>query len=82
LKHFVFRKDYESQRVKPNQVTDNDKKLLVGAGINSRDYAERADALIKSGVDILCIDSSDGFSEWQAETLRVLKNEYNNDVLV
>lgn len=82
LRHFVFRKDYESQRVNPNQVTDKDKKLLVWAGINSRDYAERADALLKSGVDVLCIDSSDGFSEWQAEALRNLKNEYKNNILV
>lgn len=66
LAYFVFRKDYDSHKDNPNELLNTtDKKLLVGAGINSRDYKERVPALVEAGVDVLCIDSSDGFSEWQ-----------------
>ena len=82
LAYFVFRKDYDSHKENPNEVSSPDKKLLVGAGINSRDYKDRVPALIEAGVDVLCIDSSDGYSEWQYETLTWIKKEYGNKVLV
>ena len=83
LVYFVFRKDYESHRENPDELLDPEtKKLLVGAGINSRDYKERVPALVEAGVDVLCIDSSDGFSEWQKETISWIKAEYNGEVLV
>ena len=83
LAYFVFRKDYDSHKDNPNELLNmTDKKLLVGAGINSRDYKERVPALVEAGVDVLCIDSSDGFSEWQKETLQWIKTEYNGKVLV
>ena len=69
LAYFVFRKDYDNHRENPNELSGADKKLLVGAGINTRDYMERVPALVEAGVDVLCIDSSDGYSEWQCETL-------------
>ena len=72
-----------SHKDNPNELLNTtDKKLLVGAGINSRDYKERVPALVEAGVDVLCIDSSDGFSEWQKETLQWIKQEYNGKVLV
>ena len=58
---FVFRKDYESHKEYPQELHDDSKKLLVGAGINSRDYKERVPALVEAGADVLCVDSSDGF---------------------
>ncbi|MEG1544488.1 MAG: IMP dehydrogenase [Tannerellaceae bacterium] len=83
LAYFVFRKDYDSHRDNPNELSDGaDKKLLVGAGINTRDYTERVPALVEAGVDILCIDSSDGYSEWQAQTLRWIKEKYGDQVMV
>lgn len=82
LAYFVFRKDYDSHKENPNEVSSSDKKLLVGAGINTRDYRERVPALVEAGVDVLCIDSSDGYSEWQCETLQWIKKEYGNSVLV
>lgn len=82
LKYFVFRKDYENHKENPNEVLDSQKRLIVGAGINSRDHKERVPALVEAGVDVLCIDSSDGFSEWQKETIQYIKKEYNNEVLV
>ena len=66
----------------PNEVSSPDKKLLVGAGIYRRDYKDPVPALIEAGVDVLCIDSSDGYSEWQYETLTWIKKEYGNKVLV
>lgn len=77
LVHFVFRKDYDSRRNNPEELSDETKKLLVGAGINTRDYKERVPALVEAGVDILCIDSSDGYSEWQKETLEWIKSNFN-----
>lgn len=82
LAYFVFRKDYNSHKENPNELSDENKKLLVGAGINTRDYKERVPALVAAGADVLCIDSSDGFSEWQKETLQWIKQEYGNKVLV
>ncbi len=83
LVYFVFRKDYDSHRENPNELLDPaTKELLVGAGINSRDYKERVPALVEAGVDVVCIDSSDGFSEWQKETIAWVKEKYNGQVLI
>lgn len=82
LQYFVFRKDYDSHKDNPNELSGADKKLLVGAGINTRDYKERVPALVEAGVDVLCIDSSDGYSEWQQETLQWIKATYGDKVPV
>lgn len=82
LQYFVFRKDYDSHKDNPNEISGADKKLLVGAGINSRDYKERVPALVEAGVDVLCIDSSDGYSEWLSESLHWIKETYGSQVLV
>jgi IMP dehydrogenase len=78
LVYFVFRKDYDNHRENPNELSGKDKTLLVGAGINTRDYQERIPALVEAGADVLCIDSSDGYSEWQKETLLWVKKNYEN----
>ncbi len=82
LVYFVFRKDYDSHKLNPNELSDVNKRLVVGAGINSRDYAERVPALVEAGVDVLCIDSSDGHSEWQKGTIEYVKREIGKHVLV
>ena len=82
LMYFVFRKDYNNHRENPNELSAKDKTLLVGAGINTRDYKERVPALVDAGVDVLCIDSSDGYSEWQKETIEWIKEKYANKVSV
>ncbi|MBB6635992.1 IMP dehydrogenase [Cohnella thailandensis] len=76
LLYLVFRKDYDSQKENPLELHDENKQLIAGAGINTRDYAQRVPALLDAGADILCIDSSDGYSEWQAETIRFVKETY------
>jgi IMP dehydrogenase len=82
LQYFVFRKDYDQHKENPNELLDANKKLLVGAGINTRDYKERVPALVEAGADVLCIDSSDGFSEWQKETIEFIRNTYGPKVKV
>lgn len=82
LKYFVFRKDYDDHKENPNELSDASKKLIVGAGINTRDYAVRIPKLVEAGVDVVCIDSSDGFSEWQKETLEYIKKNFDGKVKV
>lgn len=82
LQYFVFRKDYDNHRENPYELSGKDKTLLVGAGINTRDFKERVPALVEAGVDVVCIDSSDGYSEWQKETLQWIKETYGDKLLV
>ena len=82
LCYLVFRKDYDSHKDNPLELLDNEKRYIVGAGINTRDYMERVPALVNAGVDILCIDSSEGFSEWQSLTIKWIKEKYGDSVKV
>ena len=77
----VFRKDYEFHKANPNELLDKEKKLIVGAGINTRDYEERIPALIEAGADCLCLDSSDGFSVWQEKALKWSKEHYPDAII-
>ena len=82
LVYFVFRKDYDTHKQNPLESLDKDKRYIVGAGINTRDYAERVPALIDAGCDVLCIDSSEGFSEWQKLTIDWIRAKYGDSVKV
>lgn len=79
---FVFRKDYHIHKENPHELTDTHKRYAVGAGINTRDYEERVPALVEAGADILCIDSSEGFSEWQKRTVDFIRSRYGDSVKV
>ena len=79
---FVFRKDYDIHKGNPNELLDAHKRYVVGAGVNTRDYEERIPALVDAGVDILCIDSSEGFSEWQKRTLAWVRERYGDSVKI
>jgi IMP dehydrogenase len=74
LQYLIFRKDHVAHQEHPLENVDRNKRLIVGAGINTRDYRERVPALLTAGADVLCIDSSDGFSEWQADTINFIKS--------
>lgn len=74
LHYLVFRKDHDAHKEYPLENVDASKRLIVGAGINTRDYRDRVPALLAAGADLLCIDSSDGFSEWQAEAIAFVKS--------
>ena len=82
LQYMVFRKDYDSHKENVNELLDANKSYVVGAGINTRDYAERVPALVEAGVDVLCIDSSEGFSEWQSRTISWIREHYGDKVKV
>ena len=82
LCYFVFRKDYDTHKQNPNELLDSSKRYVVGAGINTRDYAERIPALVEAGADVLCIDSSEGFSEWQKRTLAWVRENYGDTVKI
>ena len=82
LVYFVFRKDYSEHKANPNEVLDEHKRYIVGAGINSRDYAERVPALVEAGADVLCIDSSEGHSVWQKKTIDFIREKYGDSVKV
>lgn len=79
---YVFRKDYESHKENVMELLDAHKRYVVGAGINTRDYAERVPALVEAGADVLCIDSSEGFTAWQKNTIDWIRQHYGNDVKV
>lgn len=82
LKYLVFRKDYDERKNNPNSLLDENKRYIVGAGINTRDYEERIPVLIEAGVDILCIDSSDGYTVWQKNTIDFVRKNYGEDVKI
>ena len=82
LMYWVFRKDYAEHKANPNELLDDQKRYVVGAGINTRDYEERIPALIEAGVDILCIDSSEGYSEWQKRVLQWVREKYGDTVKI
>lgn len=82
LLYMVFRKDYATHKEYPLELLDSKKRHIVGAGINTRDYAERVPALVNAGVDVLCIDSSEGYSEWQSRTIAWIREHYGDKVKV
>ena len=82
LMYFVFRKDYSQHKENPQEILDSDKRYMVGAGINTRDYEERVPALVEAGADVLCIDSSEGYTEWQKRTIAFIREKYGDTVKV
>ncbi len=82
LMYFVFRKDYASHKANPLELLDDQKRYLVGAGINTRDYAQRIPALLEAGVDVLVIDSSEGYTCWQAQTIAWVREHYGDSVKI
>ena len=82
LMYFVFRKDYSSHKENPLELLDKEKRYLVGAGINTRDYAQRIPALLEAGVDVLVIDSSEGYTCWQEKTIKWVRENYGDTVKI
>ena len=82
LVSFVFRKDYDSHKGNPLELLDSQKRYVVGAGINTRDYEQRVPALVDAGVDVLVMDSSEGYSYWQKHCLEWIRSKYGNTVKV
>lgn len=82
LLYLVFRKDYSEHKNNPQELLDAKKRYMVGAGINTLDYETRVPALVDAGADVLCIDSSEGYSCWQKKTLAFIREKYGDSVKV
>ena len=82
LLYFVFRKDYSQHKENPQELLDANKRYVVGAGINTLDYEKRVPALVEAGADVLCIDSSEGYTVWQEQTLAFIREKYGDKVKV
>ena len=82
LKYFVFRKDYSQHKENPQELLDANKSYIVGAGVNTRDYEKRIPALVEAGADVLCIDSSEGYTIWQKRTIDFVREKYGNTVKI
>lgn len=82
LRYMVFRKDYSTHKENALELLDSHKRYIVGAGVNTRDYAERIPALVEAGADVLCIDSSEGFTEWQKRTIAWVREQYGDTVKI
>ncbi|MFF3019143.1 IMP dehydrogenase [Streptomyces sp. NPDC057939] len=78
----VLKSDYQAHKTYHRASVDAEKRLRVGAGINSRDYKDRIPALVEAGADVLCLDSSDGYSEFQRRTLEFAREQYGDEVFV
>ena len=82
LLYMVFRKDYSDHKDNPDELLDDEKRYIVGAGINTLDYEKRVPALIEAGADVLCIDSSEGYSCWQKKTIDFIRGKYGDTLKV
>lgn len=82
LQYLVFRKDYSSHEEHPKELLDSQKRYIVGAGINTRDYMERVPMLLSAGADVFCLDSSEGFTEWQRRALKDIHAKWGDKVKV
>ena len=82
LKYFVFRKDYSQHKENPQELLDSSKRYIVGAGVNTRDYETRIPALVEAGADVLCIDSSEGYTVWQKRTIDFVREKYGDSVKI
>ena len=82
LKYFVFRKDYSQHKENPQELLDKNKSYVVGAGVNTRDYAQRIPALVEAGADVICIDSSEGYTVWQKKTIEFVREKYGDKVKI
>ena len=79
---FVFRKDYSSHKDNPDELLDENKRYIVGAGVNTRDFETRIPALVEAGADVLCIDSSERYTAWQAKTIKFVREKYGDTVKI
>ena len=69
LVSLVFRKDINDHLNNPDEVYDDRKRLLAVAAVNTHDYRDRITALAAEEVDVISVDSSDGFSVYLKDTV-------------
>ena len=73
-------KDVDMMKSFPNACKDSQGRLRVGGAVGVHDY-ERAESLIRQGVDVLVVDSAHGHSANVIETVRTIKKRWEIDVI-
>lgn len=82
LRGLVTIKDIKKNIKYPNSAKDDRGRLRVAAAVtNAPDTLERAQALVKSGVDALVIDSAHGHNIGVLQTVEMLKKELDVDII-
>jgi IMP dehydrogenase len=80
LKGLITIKDIDKLAKFPNACKDPRGRLRVGAAVGVHDF-ERAESLIKAGVDVLVVDSAHGHSSNVIETVAEIKRRFTIDVI-
>lgn len=80
LKGLITVKDIEKKKKYPNACKDEHGRLRVGAAVGVFDL-KRIDALVKSGVDVLVVDTAHGHHKNVIETVKEIKRNYDIEVV-
>lgn len=73
----ICRSDIKKHREYPDASKDSGKRLMVGAAISTKlEARDRLEGLIDAGVDVIVIDSAQGYSNYQIELIRFLKSTW------
>jgi IMP dehydrogenase len=83
LKGLITIKDIEKTRLHPSAAKDGNGRLMVGAAVGvGPDRDERVHALLRAGVDVICVDTAHGHSRGVIESVRQLKATFKGIELI
>ena len=78
----VFKKDLDKHIRHPSSTEDIQKRLVVGAAVSTHpEDRERVQALVEHQIDVIVIDASDGYTEYQNEMLTWIKSQHEVPVI-
>jgi IMP dehydrogenase len=82
LKGLITFKDIQKRKKFPNSCKDKFGRLRAGAAVGiSSDTPERVSELIKSGADVIVVDTAHGHSFGVIDMVKKLKKEFNIDII-
>ena len=83
LKGLITIKDIEKMKDYPDSARDASGRLLVGAAVGiTKDILDRVDALVKSKVDVITVDTAHGESKGVLDAIRNIKHHFPNTQLI